>query len=180
MFYLLSFFTLIQMEEGGKRGEGRCVSSVCTWKNSTTKTQGVKKRGLTDIFWWNRGSGIEDRVLIRGGLEGWGCDWFWVFGFFWFFLKKFLKYPLSEISKDICGSRQYWSCETKHRQNDDITFARRFARWLCDVRATPVRRKCKKSKNRQKTKKLVFFKFLTRVKLNTCKKWDVGSTYTPL
>jgi hypothetical protein len=91
--------------------------------------------------------------------------------------KKFLKYPLSETSKDICGSRRHWSCETKHHQNDDIAFARHFTRRSRDVRATPMRRKCKKSKNRQKTKKLVFFKFLTRVKSNTCKKWSVGSTY---
>jgi hypothetical protein len=94
--------------------------------------------------------------------------------------KKFLKHPLSETSKDICGSRRYWSCETKHRRNDDIAFTRRFARWLRDVRATSARRKRKKSKNRQKTQKRVFFKFLIRVKSNTCKKWGVGSTYTPL
>jgi hypothetical protein len=83
--------------------------------------------------------------------------------------KKFLKHPLSETSKDICDSRRHWSYETKHRRNDDIAFARHFAR-----------RKCKKSKNRQKTQKRVFFKFLTRVKSNTCKKWGVGSTYTLL
>jgi hypothetical protein len=94
--------------------------------------------------------------------------------------KKFLKYPLSETSKDICGSRRHWSCETKHRQNDDIMLAQRFTRWLHNVHVTSAWQKRKKSKNRQKTKKLVFFKFLTRVKSNTCKKWDVGSTYTPL
>jgi hypothetical protein len=84
--------------------------------------------------------------------------------------KKFRKYPLNKTSKDICGSRRHWSCEMKHRQNDDIAFARRFVRRPRDVRATSAQQKCKKSKNRQKTKKLVFFKFLTRVKSNTCKK----------
>jgi hypothetical protein len=94
--------------------------------------------------------------------------------------KKFLKHLLSETSKDICGSRRHWSCETKHRRNDNIAFARCFARRPRNVRATPARRKHKKSKNRQKTQKHVFFKFLTRVKSNTCKKWGVGSTYTLL
>jgi hypothetical protein len=94
--------------------------------------------------------------------------------------KKFFKYPLSETSKDICDSRRHWSCETKHRQNDDIAFARHFTRRSRNVCAMLARQKCKKSKNRQKTKKLVFFKFLTRVKSNTYKKWGVGSTYTPL
>jgi hypothetical protein len=54
---------------------------------------------------------------------------------------------------------------------------------LCNDRATFTwhpQRKCKKSKNRQKTKKHVFFKFLTHVKSNMCKKWGVGSTYTSL
>jgi hypothetical protein len=94
--------------------------------------------------------------------------------------KKLLKHSFSETPKGICVSRSHWSCETKHRRNDDIAFARRFARRPRDVRVTPAQRKCKKSKNRQKTKKYVFFKFLTRVKSNTCKKWDVGSTYNPL
>jgi hypothetical protein len=94
--------------------------------------------------------------------------------------KKLLKHSFSETPKSIYVSRSHWSCETKHRRNDDITFARHFARRLRDVRATSTRRKCKKSKNRQKTKKYVFFKFLTRVKSNTCKKWDVGSTYNLL
>jgi hypothetical protein len=94
--------------------------------------------------------------------------------------KKFLKHPLSETSKDICGSRRHWLCETKHRRNDDIAFVRCFARRLRDVRATSAQQKRKKSKNRQKTQKRVFFKFLIRVKSNTCKKWSVGSTYTLL
>jgi hypothetical protein len=84
--------------------------------------------------------------------------------------KKLLKYSSSEIPKGICVSRRHWSYEMKHRRNDNIAFARRFARRPRDVRTTPARRKRKKSKNRQKTKKYVFFKFLTRVKSNTCKK----------
>jgi hypothetical protein len=49
-----------------------------------------------------------------------------------------------------------------------------------DIRTMSTRQKCKKSKNQKKTKKHVFFKFLTRVKSNMCKKWGVGSTYTLL
>jgi hypothetical protein len=94
--------------------------------------------------------------------------------------KKLLKHSFSETSKGICVSRSHWSCEMKHCRNDDIVFAQHFARRLRDVHVTPARRKCKKSKNQQKTKKYVFFKFLTRVKSNTCKKWGVGSTYNPL
>jgi hypothetical protein len=94
--------------------------------------------------------------------------------------KKFLKHPLSETSKDICGSRRHWSCEIKHRRNNDITFVQCFTRRPRNVCATSARRKRKKSKNRQKTQKCVFFKFLIRIKSNTCKKWGVGSTYTPL
>jgi hypothetical protein len=68
--------------------------------------------------------------------------------------KKFLKYPLSETSKDICGSRRHWSCETKHCQNDNIAFARRFARRPRDGRATFARRPCDGSaKNRKINKK---------------------------
>jgi hypothetical protein len=96
------------------------------------------------------------------------------------FRKKLLKYSFSEISKSIYMSRRYWSCETKHHQNDNIVFIRYFMQWLRYINVTPTQSKYKKSKNWQKTKKYVFFKFLIRVKSNTYKKWDVGSIYTLL
>jgi hypothetical protein len=63
--------------------------------------------------------------------------------------KKFLKHPLSETSKDICGSQRHWSCETKHHRNDDITFTQRFVQWLHDVRATKAQKIEKSTKNKK-------------------------------
>jgi hypothetical protein len=36
--------------------------------------------------------------------------------------KKLLKYSFSETPKGIYMSQRHWSCEMKHRQNDNIVF----------------------------------------------------------
>jgi hypothetical protein len=48
-------------------------------------------------------------------------------------------------------------------------------RHLCDIYVMKTQKV-----EKQKNEKTHFFKFLTRVKSNTCKKWSVDSTYTLL